>query len=123
MKTFTYTKEINTDVWKFEAILQPINTAANVREPSFIDVVKPAPCTIDVTPNLPGAELAPTKHRGFQAVQHQPATTSPPTFAPREINPAPLIFAGLMSVAISFHVYGAMQYYRGTIDSKVECKQ
>lgn len=123
MQTFTYTKETDTDVWKLEAILQPINSAPNVRTPSFIDAVETSLATIDISPISPGANLAPTMHRGFQVVQHQVATNLAPTSAPKEFNPVPLIFAGLMSVAIGFHVYGGVQYYRGSTDNRVECKQ
>lgn len=110
-------------VWRFSAILEPINSTPNVRELGFIDVVKSPPTTIKVSQNLSGAATTLTMHRGFQAVQPPTCTTSPPTSAPKEINPAPLIFAALMIGIAAFHGWGFYQYYRGSIDNQMECKQ
>lgn len=116
-------KEDEEYVWRFHAILEPINSTSNVRELGFIDAIKSPPTTIDITSFSCGGDLAPTTHRGFQAVQHQPCTTSLPTSAPKEINPAPLIFAALMIGIATFHGWGFYQYYRGSIDNRMECKQ
>lgn len=116
-------KEDEEYVWRFSAILEPINSAPNVRELGFIDVVKSPPTTIDASQISQGAATTLTMHRGFQAVQHQPATASPPLSAPKEINPAPLIFAAMMLLVATFHGWGAAQYYRGSTNNQIECKR
>ena len=110
-------------VWRFHAILEPMFYAPNVRELGVSYDLKLPPATIDVMLFSYGGDLAPMMHQGFQAVQHQLATASPPTSAPKEINPAPLIFAVLMIGVAAFHGWGFYQYYRGSIDNKVECKR
>lgn len=120
---FILEKEDTDYVWKFEAILEPIILSPNVRTNSIIYGVKSPPATIDIIPNSPVQLATTTKHQGFQVVQHQPATTSPPTSAPKEINPAPAIFAGMMLLIAAFHGWGFYQYYRGSIDNQMECKQ
>ena len=116
-------KEDEEYVWRFSAILESINSAPNVRELGFIDVVKSPPTTIDISQNLSGAATTLTMHRGFRAVQHPIATNLAPSSAPKEINPAPLIFAGMMLLMTAFHGWGFYQYYRGSVDNRVECKR
>jgi len=120
MNNLTYTRETDADVWIFEAILQPIDSTSNVRGIGFIDAVNPAPLTIDVGAISEGAVLAPTTHQGFQKVQHQSRTSASTSPA---LNPAPLIIGGLMLAVAAIHVYGMVQYYRGSISNQVECKR
>lgn len=116
-------KEDEEYVWRFSAILKPMFHATDERGFGVSYDLKSPPATIDVMPFSCGGDLAPTTHQGFQAVQHQPATASPPSSAPKEINPAPLIFAGMMLLMTAFHGWGMWQYYQGSIDNRMECKQ
>lgn len=116
-------KEEAEYVWKLEAILQPINCTINERSFGISYDLKSPPATIDVQPIPQSAKLALTKHRGFQAVQHQTCTTSPPLSAPEETNLAPAIFAVLMIAVAVFHGWGVTQYYRGSVDNRVECRR
>ena len=116
-------KEDEEYVWRFSAILEPIISTPDERKLSFIDVVSDGDGGEIFPINFQGAATTLTMHQGFQAVQHQPATASPPTSAPKEINPAPLIFAAMMLLMTAFHGWGFYQYYRGSVDNRVECKR
>lgn len=109
-------------VWKFSAILEPMFYAPNVRELGVSYDLKLPPATIDISQNLSGAATTLTKHRGFQAVQPSKIATATEHRHHQEFNPAPLIFAALMIGVAAFHGWGAVQYYRGSVDNRVECK-
>ncbi|MFB2832958.1 hypothetical protein [Floridanema evergladense] len=123
MKTLKYIKETDTDVWEMQAILEPIVLSANERGIGISYDLNPA-LTIDVLPlNSDKCQHLTMTHQGFQPILHQCQHLAAPHTAPKEFNPAPAIFAGIMIACAAFHGWGFVQYYRGSIDNRVECRQ
>lgn len=110
-----------------ETIFQLDFTSVNVdgvkRTTSIIPAVNVASIWSEGGQNLSGAATELTKHRCFQAVQPSKIATATEHRHRQEINPAPLIFAALMIGVATFHSWGMWQYYRGSVDNRVECKR
>lgn len=118
---FVLEKEDAGYVWKFEAILEPIDSTPDVRTPSISYDLKSTP-TIDVLPLNPGeCQHLTTTHQALQPFSAPLFHSAAPASTTKEFNPAPLIFAGLMLAVTMFHLGGIWGYYQGSVNNQVQC--